>query len=213
MHRILSPQRLANIVSPLVRIWSKSLRYERINYEQVKSTREKEAVIFALWHDELFAPCYLHRDEGVIAVVSASRDGEFLSKVLENLGYNLARGSSNREGLRALRSAYKTMLSLQRDAVLTIDGPKGPRHRAKAGIFYLSHKANAPIVPTRVQITHKKIFSKAWDNFQLPLPGSKCKIIYGSPYRLSCEKLDSKLVGREQLVLEEKMEQVYKSIQ
>lgn len=213
MHKILTPQRLAYILSPIVRIWSKSLRYERINYEQVKAIRSNEPVIFALWHDELFAPCYLHRDEGVIAVVSASKDGELLAGVLESLGYNLARGSSNREGLRALRSAYKTMHSRNQDAVFTIDGPKGPRHKAKEGIFYLAYKANAPIVPTRVQLTRKKLFQKAWDNFQLPIPGSSCKIIYGEPYKLNCEKINSELIEKEQLILEQKMEQVYKSIQ
>jgi len=213
MPKFLTPQRLACILSPLVRIWSKSLRYERINYEQVETTRSREPVIFALWHDELFAPCYLHRDEGIIAVVSASRDGELLAGVLESLGYNLARGSSSREGLRALRSAFKTMLSRNLDAVFTIDGPKGPRHEAKEGIFYLAQKANAPIVPARVIISRKKLFHKAWDKFQLPLPGSACKIIYGEPYKLDCEKLNSQAIEKEKKLLQEKMEQLYLSIQ
>jgi len=199
-------------LSPLVRIWSRSLRYKRINYQAIEAVRSREPVIFALWHDELFAPCYLHRDEGVIAVVSASRDGELLASVLSGLGYNLARGSSNREGLRALRSAYKTMHELNRDAVFTIDGPKGPRHKAKEGIFYLAYKSGAPIVPTRIQISRKKLFHKAWDNFQLPLPGSLCTIIYGEPYRLDCKKLNSQVLEKEQTILEEKMEQVYNEL-
>ena len=145
-------------------------------------------------------------------MVSASRDGELLASVLSGLGYNLARGSSNREGLRALRSAYKTMHALNRDAVFTIDGPKGPRHKAKEGIFYLAYKSGAPIVPTRIQISRKKLFHKAWDNFQLPLPGSLCTIIYGEPYRLDYKKLNSQVLEKEQTILEEKMEQVYNEL-
>src|SRR6056297_845961 len=147
MLKKIDPALLGSTIATIVRVWGKLLRYEQKQYAVINQIRKKRPLIYALWHDELFAPCYFHRQEGIIAVVSSSRDGEILSQVMLKLGYNLARGSSNRGGLRALREALKKMQSLQKDVVFTIDGPQGPRHSVKEGIIYLAQKTQSPIVP------------------------------------------------------------------
>ncbi len=193
---------LAPFVTGLFRIWGKTLRFTRINH-QAMTSREKqgESLVFAIWHDELFPLTYLHRDEGVVAVVSSSNDGEILARVMQRLGYGMARGSSSRQGLRALLKAMKQIGSRERPSgrhvVLTVDGPRGPRHQAKPGAIYLASKAGIPIMPVRVRISRAKIFTKAWDRFQLPLPGARCDVIYGEPYRVP-EKLDTCTLKKEQ---------------
>lgn len=189
---------LAPLITGIFRLWGRTLRFTRTNYQAILTCQEKgESLIFAIWHDELFPPTYLHRDEGVVAVVSSSKDGEILARVMQRLGYGLARGSSSRQGLKAMLSAMKQVRSHGRHAVLTVDGPRGPRHQAKAGAVYLASKAKVPLVPVRIRISRAKIFHKAWDRFQLPLPGARCEIIYGQPYSVP-ETLDGITLKKEQ---------------
>jgi hypothetical protein len=164
-----------------------------------------QSIIFALWHDELFPLTYLHRNEGVVAVVSSSKDGEILARVMERLGFGTVRGSSSRKGLKALLAALKEVRTKGRHVVLTVDGPRGPRHQAKPGAVFLASKAGVPILPVRVRISRAKIFEKAWDRFQLPLPFARCEAIYGEPYQVP-EKLDASSLAAEQDRLTKKLE-------
>lgn len=141
-------------------------------------------MVCAIWHNELFPLVYLHRGENVVAVVSQSRDGDLLSRVLRGQGIHLARGSSSRGGVKALISTIRQILDDHRDAVITVDGPRGPRHKVKDGAIYLAMKTGAFIVPVRIKMTRTKVFTKAWDHFQLPWPGSTCVVCYGTPYPL-----------------------------
>ena len=180
-----------------VRMWSRTLRYSRVGYDRVVQANAQGPLIFALWHDELFSPCYLHRDEGIIAVVSSSKDGELLAQVLSRLGFQLARGSSSRNGMQAVRQVLQTMGRTGANTVLTVDGPRGPRHQVKEGAVYLAAKSGLPVVPVRVHMSPVKRFHKAWDKFQLPLPGARCIVYYGQPYTLAKEKINSEYLHAE----------------
>ena len=200
------PSPFSSVLTLGVCLWSATLRYTRVGFEPFQAVRQQGPMVFSLWHDELFAPCYLHRKEGVIAVVSQSRDGEILAQVLQRLGYHLARGSSSRGGLRAVRQALDLLQKTGNDVVLTVDGPKGPRHVAKEGAVYLAHRARAPLVPIRVAVSRAKRFNRAWDRFQLPLPGARCEIRYGQPYTIHAQELNAGLLKAEQAKLQHKME-------
>jgi hypothetical protein len=194
------------VVSGLFKLWGSTLRFSRTNYQAMTSMEEQgQSIIFALWHDELFPLTYLHRNEGVVAVVSSSKDGEILARVMERLGFGTVRGSSSRKGLKALLAALKEVRTKGRHVVLTVDGPRGPRHQAKPGAVFLASKAGVPILPVRVRISRAKIFEKAWDRFQLPLPFARCEAIYGEPYQVP-EKLDASSLAAEQDRLTKKLE-------
>ncbi len=189
---------LAPVISGLFKLWGMTLRFTRINYETITCRVEQgQGMIIALWHDELFPLVYLHRNESVAAMVSKSKDGELLARTLECLGYATVRGSSSRQGLKALIAGLKEIRSRGRHVVLTVDGPRGPRHIAKPGALFLASKARVPILPIRVRISRAKIFQKAWDKFQLPLPFARCEVIYGEPYMVP-EALDTSILAIEQ---------------
>jgi len=204
----MSPEFLGSALTFAVSLWCRTLRYTRSNYESCQAVRSQGPAVFSLWHDELLAPCYLHRREGAIAVVSQSRDGEILAQVLERLGYRLARGSSTRGGLRAIRQALALLREFEKDVVLTVDGPKGPRHVVKEGAVYLAHKAGVPLVPIRVVVSRAKCFHRAWDRFQLPLPGARCEIRYGRPYTIEAQGMDAAMLRVEQARLQRRMEEL-----
>ena len=177
--------KLSPLLSFLSRAWSLSLDYHRQNYGPVQELRNnRKPVVFAIYHDELFPLCYLHRNEKIVAVVSASRDGEILARVLSSFGFNLARGSSSRQGLKAMLEALRQMQEKGRDAVLTVDGPRGPRHEVKPGIIYLASRIQGFIVPVRVRMSTRHVFVRSWDRFKLPWIWSRCEVIYGRPYKI-----------------------------
>ena len=184
----LTPEQVTPVLTPLFLAWGATLRFHRHGYDNLLQARaEGTRLVFAIWHDELFPLTWLHRNEGVVGVVSPSRDGEFLAGVMKRVGFNLARGSSSGGGLRALISAYKQMRTQNVDAVFTVDGPRGPRHEVKPGVVYLAAKADALVLPVRVTMGPRKVFSRAWDRFQLPWPGAKCDVYYGKPFSVSLE--------------------------
>jgi lysophospholipid acyltransferase (LPLAT)-like uncharacterized protein len=202
----IDPVHFAAAANVVFRIWSSTLRYRREGFDPVKRLKSKgQLLVFAIWHDEIFPLIRLHRGERVIAVVSQSRDGELLARVLAANGYLLARGSSSRGGLKAIISAQRQMHKERSDAVFTVDGPRGPRHKAKEGAVYLADRTGAYLVPVRVKMSPVKIFSKAWDKFQLPMPLARCLVRYGEPYKPDFSERSADTLSRETIVLEERL--------
>ncbi|MGH7504228.1 MAG: DUF374 domain-containing protein, partial [Longimicrobiales bacterium] len=66
-------------------------------------TERGDPVIFVLWHGRLLPLAYHHRDQGLVTLVSRSADGEYIARLLRHWGYGTVRGSSSRDGGRALR--------------------------------------------------------------------------------------------------------------
>ena len=180
-----SPSFLGFVLAWLVRAWHLTLRVERRNVEVFTdpALRARRPVII-LWHDEIFPLIPAHAGERMACVVSQSNDGEILASVLKSFGFLSVRGSSSRGGMRALIAAKRVMDEQGVGVIFTVDGPRGPRHKVKPGAVFLADHAGSPIVPVRAVMSRAKIFHRAWDKFQLPLPFSKCTIIYGDPVTL-----------------------------
>lgn len=186
--------------------WCSTLKFSFANQEELFTIwNGGSPFILALWHDELFpsifVPQYLD-DFKLMTVASQSKDGEFITAVLQRLGYVVARGSSSRGGLRALLHMAHEMQKEKICPAITVDGPKGPRHKVKDGIFFLAHKAQAPIIPMRCRLSRAKVFHKAWDHFQLPLPFSKVHVRFGQPICVVTEKMDEPFLVQARAELE-----------
>lgn len=176
------PARLAGLLTPLYRLWAASLRLEVYGGEHLLGPAASgQRVVVALWHDELFAAIAfgLRHPLELATVVSQSRDGELIAGMLTRLGYLTARGSSHRGGVRALKAALR-LLEDGRVVVVTVDGPRGPRHVAKEGAVYLAAKSGALLVPLRVGC-HRAYRFGSWDRFLLPWPFSRVVLRFGPP--------------------------------
>lgn len=185
MRLSISPRLIGALIIPVVRLWSKTLRLTRRNVAVFNdpALRARRPVII-LWHDEIFPLIPSHSDERMACVVSQSKDGEILAKVLEGFGFSTVRGSSSRGGMRALVAAKRFMEEHDLGVIFTVDGPRGPRHKVKPGAVFLANLAGSPVVPVRARMERAWIFHKAWDKFQLPWPFSRCVITYGDPVDL-----------------------------
>jgi lysophospholipid acyltransferase (LPLAT)-like uncharacterized protein len=131
---------------------------------------------------------------GLAAMVSASKDGGFLSGILECFTVQPVRGSSSRRGPQALLE-LTTWAERGYDLAITPDGPRGPRYVVQEGVMSLAQLTGLPIVPVSYSVNWK-IRLKSWDRFQIPLPFARCEMIYEKPIYVPREVTDA---GREQL--------------
>ena len=136
-------------------------------------------VIYAFWHGHLLYLMYRYRGSGVYILVSQSRDGEVLSRILRRFGLPTIRGSSSRGGRRSLLELVRRARA-GACAGIAPDGPRGPRYQAQSGIITLARLTEVPIIPVAVG-ARWKIECHSWDRFLLPLPGSRVVVAYGEP--------------------------------
>ena len=136
-------------------------------------------VIYAFWHGHLLYLMYRYRGSGVYILVSQSRDGELLSRILQHFGMPTIRGSSSRGSRRSLLELVRRARA-GASAALAPDGPRGPRHRAQSGIITLAQLTEIPIIPVAVGARWKIEF-QSWDRFLLPLPYSRVVVAYDEP--------------------------------
>ncbi len=132
----------------------------------------KRAIIM-FWHGDMLAGWYAVRKRRPIALVSQSKDGNFLAAVLQGWGYSLSRGSSKKSGMEALTNAMQFVKSQERDSlVITPDGPRGPRHVYKRGAFIAARELDLPLYHLHIEYSSRKLL-RSWDKFEVPLPFSK----------------------------------------
>ena len=202
----ISPLLFSPILHRIVHLWSATLRYTISGFEHIRALQEEHRnFAAALWHDELFPMAYIYRGKGMVAVVSQSADGELIARLLAYFGFALARGSSSRGGVRALLSVIRQVDRAKADAVVVVDGPRGPRHVVKPGIIYLAAKLNMPIIPVRVHMHPRKVFHKAWDRFQLPMPFARVQIVIGEPMSVP-ERLSPSEIEQHIEILQQKLQ-------
>lgn len=150
--------------------------------DRVAQARAAGPVLWAFWHNRLLGPLVPYRNRGAGVVISQSRDGELITRIVEGFGYVGLRGSSSRGGSRALRALLAHLRS-GRDVAFTPDGPRGPRYTVHPGLGYLAAKTGLPVVPVGVAYSRKAIFG-SWDRFQLPLPFATVLLHFGEPLYL-----------------------------
>ncbi len=157
----------------------------------------KEPVIFCLWHNRLALSLILFRryvqarqpQRKMAALVSASRDGGMLARVLELFDVEPVRGSSSRRGPQALRELVSAS-ERGRDLAITPDGPRGPCYVVQEGIISLAQLTGMAIVPASFHLSCKWRL-KTWDRFQVPLPFARCEVQLGPPVRIPRDASDA----------------------
>jgi len=206
----LDPLKLAPLIAGVFKTWLRTMRFSiPDNMASIlEQNRQGQPLVIVLWHGELFsiAGWGCLNTSGLLGVVSASQDGEFVASVMERLGQSTVRGSSSRGGVKALLAAKRIMDKENKMAVFAVDGPRGPRCEPKDGAIFLAQRAGAKIVPVRAYPARKKIFEKAWDRFQLPYPFTRCELVCGEPYAVGEGKLDEALLAQERSRMKRKLE-------
>jgi len=146
-------------------------------------SRYQGPAVYALWHRQEVLMIHLHRNQGLCGLVSKSKDGEYMARILLGMGFNVIRGSTTTGGSEALRALIRAVRGGYSIAV-TPDGPKGPIFKVQPGVVYIAQKAGVPIIPAACALSSKKIL-RSWDKYQFPLPFGRIEAVYGAPFHIA----------------------------
>jgi lysophospholipid acyltransferase (LPLAT)-like uncharacterized protein len=179
-----------------------SLRFRVLDPAGVFNQTDGERMIFAIWHNRLALSLstynrYVRRRDPtrrMAAMVSASRDGGMLARVLELFEVQPVRGSTSRRGPQALRE-LTGWAERGYDLAITPDGPRGPCYQVQEGVISLAQLTGLPIIPASLHLSWRYRLP-SWDRFQLPLPFARCEVRLGQPLRVSRDITEA---GRETL--------------
>lgn len=151
-------------------------------------------LIGAFWHGRMamIAPAWhaavrevgLERPLQPYVISSDHADGRLMGRATDRLGIKTVYAATKRAGGLALLRAALGVLRRGNIAVVTPDGPRGPRMRAKSGTTHLAIRAGVPILPVSFASRHQHVF-KSWDRFALPRPFDRGVFAFGAPLYLS----------------------------
>jgi hypothetical protein len=141
-------------------------------------------------------------------MISASRDGDFVSAVVNRMGWIPIRGSSSRRGKEALKEMIEGVKKYRVGAHI-VDGPQGPPRVIKAGLITLARQTGAAIYPGYISYENPYVFG-SWDRFMVAKPFSRVLIHIGSPEYVPQEPLSDEQFEKIRLDIETKMIRGYK---
>ncbi|WP_413585861.1 lysophospholipid acyltransferase family protein [Bdellovibrio sp. HCB274] len=142
-----------------------------------KSLENRSPVVLAHWHGDELALLSIVKRYRIATIASQSKDGELMATVLKWMGAKTSRGSSSRGSVQAL----KGLLRLVKDGgncSFAVDGPKGPLHKVKPGVFELSRMIHGPIYAAGVYVDRAVYFPRSWNKTFLPKPFAKVVIVW-----------------------------------
>jgi lysophospholipid acyltransferase (LPLAT)-like uncharacterized protein len=163
---------LGGLTAAVVRLIGVTLRWEVYGWHYHEAARARGQIVHAFWHNETFAAAWYWRYQGVVVMSGYNFDARFTARVIGILGYEIARGSASRGAARALVAMAQAMRR-GHDTAFTIDGPRGPRHVAKAGAVMLAKAVQAPLICFHTRPARAWVFSKSWDRTEIPKPFSR----------------------------------------
>lgn len=163
------------------RLWTATWKITIVESEGMKSAlRNGEPIVLAHWHGDELCVLHLVTHYKIGTMTSTSKDGELIDFVIRKLGGATSRGSSTRGGVGALKGLVRLVGQGYRGSV-AVDGPKGPIHQVKPGIFELSRLAHAKIFPVGAACDRAFVFEKSWNKAKLAKPFARVSIYFGEP--------------------------------
>lgn len=157
---------------------SKTLKFKIKKSDKIDSS---ENHAYGFWHNKLVVASLCLQDRGNGAVLaSPSKDGELIAVPLERFGFEVIRGSSDKESVKSLIKLIKLVKSGY-NAGTPVDGPKGPIYKVKPGMLYIAQKSGKKLIPVGGAFSSFFVFEKAWDKFCFPKPFSKMACVLGDP--------------------------------
>jgi lysophospholipid acyltransferase (LPLAT)-like uncharacterized protein len=206
--RWLSPRewKISLVVGPwpasmLLRVTAATLRRRDVGRGHVEACLARgEQVIVAFWHGQLLMMPFVYPGQAATILISQHRDGEYITRIAQWLGFSVVRGSATRGGALA----FKQLVHSLRDGnhvVITPDGPRGPRQRVKSGVIELARLTGMPILPVAFGAWPRTIL-KSWDRFLIPHPFGRAVYVWGEPLYVPSELTKGEAEKFQQLLAE-----------
>jgi len=165
--------------------------------------------IVTFWHYSLAPIAYFIGRYGGVAMVSSSKDGEYIARYLKCFGISAVRGSRNRQGTRALKELLR-LCREGKNVALVADGSQGPARVAQPGAILLASRTGHPILPILWSASRCLTF-RSWDRTAIPWPFSRVDVLYGEPIGVPAG-LDGEGIEQYRLLLDERLNDMYRQV-
>lgn len=144
-------------------------------------------VVPCSWHQQLMISGVFMRSlipQGLQTgfLISPSREGEFITRIVENHGIKVMRGSSSRTGSEAVRATLKAVRAGISPTFLA-DGPRGPAGEFKPGALIIAQRTGAPVMAYGCAASRYWQLN-SWDKTRIPKPFSRITIAIGELWHL-----------------------------
>jgi lysophospholipid acyltransferase (LPLAT)-like uncharacterized protein len=150
-----------------------------------------QAYAYALLHCHQGAGI-IFGERGAATMVSRSGDGEIVMPSIRSRRLVPVRGSTTKYGRdRGGQEALGRLVEYVREgtpALLTVDGPCGPRNRVSPGIARIGKDASAAVLILIPVPTRRWVLARTWDRLQIPKPFSRTDVYFGEPLRCGDEE-------------------------
>lgn len=151
---------------------------------------EKGSMVFIFWHDCLFGMIPILRRLGrnyrYSAFVSASRDGLLLQHICRRYKTCEVIAVAHDKRFLALRMMIQRLTEEKTVILLTPDGPRGPAHVIKPGLFFAARKTGAPVMAMSWSASSYWQL-RSWDRLRIPKPFSRIVVEISAPITLERE--------------------------
>lgn len=184
-------QKLIGFIAWVIyRCISMTWRLQLIEPEDLRANlKNQKPYVLANWHgDELVLITQIGPNK-IATLASTSKDGEIMNTIIHLVGGLSSRGSSTRGAVGGVIGLIKLVRDKKRNLSLSVDGPKGPRHVVKPGVFELARLLKgAPIYPAGVACDRAWHFPKSWNKMFLPKPFARVVIVWGEAFRFDIKE-------------------------
>ena len=191
----------------LMRLWFCTCRVTTHNQEYCLDVEDKDtAGIGTFWHYSIIYVLYHMRKYSGTAMVSASRDGEYIARLAQKFGFATVRGSKNNKSVEGLKAMLRAVRQGS-NAAIVADGSQGPPRVVQAGSILLASRTGAPIVPMAYAASSYFTIN-SWDRTIIPKPFSQIDFYYGKPLLVPA-KLKPDEMEECRLRLEQRLNELY----
>ena len=205
--------RVSNLVYRIFRLQEFFTHIVEVNHPDIKPP-----FIYAMWHGNQLCIHGVQNRSKLNVLISRSRDGEIIARVVEKWGFKTIRGSKGKQGAVEATMQMISALKSGENCAMMVDGPHGPAKVVKDGVIKIAKMAGVPIIPI---LWYSDNFTLAkfpsWDSFRMPIFETNLINIYGEPIYVNNDGDEETARQKLQLSLEnletlapEAYEEVYK---
>jgi lysophospholipid acyltransferase (LPLAT)-like uncharacterized protein len=170
------PRLLGVLAAGVLVVWRATLRIRLEGDPRPALRAAGRRYVYAILHAQQLSFILLSDDVPILAMVSASTDGDWLVPLCRARRIVPVRGSTGTKGeSKGGRAALAELADGVRrglPALLAVDGPRGPRSGVHRGVVDLARETDACIVVAGVFPDARYILERTWDRTQLPRPFS-----------------------------------------
>jgi len=174
-------QKIQTLLCWIIRIYSSTFRLTVENETPwINHLEAGGRVLLCVWHQQFFAAIRyfkIYERYQPSLMISQSHDGDVIARVAIQQGWHPVRGSSSRDGGKALKEIIER-LNRFRLAAHIVDGPRGPAGVVKPGAVRIARATDAAVVPFYTTAERAWYF-RSWDRFMIPKPFARVTPRFG----------------------------------